>query len=116
MTPWHRFWFPHGDEAPAPTRDAALWTPQALADTQRALWLQATHAAEQWWRFWRLSWPGVPLQPPAGVVVSHAGAPPTEAVASPRAPTRRGPVASKRATRQAAAAPTKTRRSSARGK
>lgn len=69
MTPWHRFWFPHGDETPAATRDAALWTPQAIAETQRALWQHAAQAAEDWWRYWRTAWPGVPLQPPIGVVV-----------------------------------------------
>lgn len=69
MTPWHRFWFPDGDSVPSPTRDAALWTPQALAESQRVLWQQAAEATEAWWRYWRLAWPGLPGVMPARPVV-----------------------------------------------
>ncbi len=83
MTPWHRFWFPqHEDDAPAPMRDAALWTPQALADAQRGLWQQAAQATEDWWRFWQTAWPSLPGQPPVGMVVA-----PIDEEAAPEPPT-----------------------------
>jgi hypothetical protein len=69
MTPWHRFWLPQGDDlSPSLPRDAALWTPQALAETQRAFWQQAALATEDWWRFCRSAWPSVADPPPAGAV------------------------------------------------
>lgn len=73
MTPW-RFWFPHSshDDSTAPktgsTRDAALWSPQAIAQAQREFWQHTAHVTEDWWRYWRSLWPRVPVQPPAGVV------------------------------------------------
>lgn len=106
MTPWHRFWFPDGDSRPSPTRDAALWTPQALAETQRAMWQHATQATEAWWRYWRAAWPSLPAQGPVGTVVPpSAPAPvrmPAEAHADAPPPTRRR----KAATRTPAAHPT----------
>lgn len=60
MTPWHRFWFPHLDEEPDLTRDAALWSPQALADVQQALWRTAAQASENWWRYWSDAWADLP--------------------------------------------------------
>lgn len=89
MTPWHRFWFPHDNDNPPATRDAALWTPQAIAETQRAFWQHAAQAAEDWWRYWRSAWPGVPLQPPPGVVVPPPGKPADEPAATRRPATRR---------------------------
>lgn len=69
MSPWHRFWFPEQhDSDVAHSRDAALWTPQALMQTQRELWQHAAQATEDWWRYWQAAWPSLPLQPPAGVV------------------------------------------------
>lgn len=68
MTPWHRFWFQRHDDGNAQSRDAALWTPQAITETQRALWQHAAQATEDWWRYWRSLWPSVPPLPPAGVV------------------------------------------------
>lgn len=114
MTPWHRFWFPHGDETPAPTRDAALWSPQAIAETQRAMWQNAAQAAEDWWRYWRSAWPGVPLQPPPGVVVPPPGKPADEPAAE-RAPR---PAARRRvaATKPSAAPSGKRPQRAARGK
>ncbi|EWS58604.1 hypothetical protein Y694_03518 [Methylibium sp. T29-B] len=78
MTPWHRFWFPDGDSVPSPTRDAALWTPQALAESQRVLWQQAAEATEAWWRYWRLAWPALP-----GVVPARPVVPPSPLSAMP---------------------------------
>jgi hypothetical protein len=108
MTPWHRFWFPHGDESPAPTRDAALWTPQAIAETQRAMWQHMLQATEDWWRFVRAGWPNLPVQPPAGQVVP----PPDEAEAP--APVVRKAIAARRSAAKAAVPPRPRR--AARGK
>ncbi len=65
MTPWHRFWFPHLDEEPALTRDAALWSPQAISDAQQAMWQAAAQATENWWRYWSDTWAALPAQPTA---------------------------------------------------
>ncbi|MBN9205304.1 hypothetical protein [Methylibium petroleiphilum] len=115
MTPWHRFWFPDGDSVPSPTRDAALWTPQALAESQRVLWQQAAEATEAWWRYWRLAWPALPGVVPARPVVppSPLSAIPLRTVSTPATPQGRG-VARKR---PATPTPTPARpRRAARGK
>lgn len=102
MTPWHRFWFPRGEDGKTQSRDAALWTPQAIAEAQRAYWQHAAQATEDWWRYWRSLWPSVPVQPPAGVVTPPvpAAEQPESATARPAKPT---PVRRQRA---AAARPT----------
>lgn len=111
MTPWHRFWFPHADETPVPTRDAALWTPQAIAETQRAMWQHTLQATEDWWRFVRAGWPNLPAQPPAGVVVPPSAEP--EVVAARMPAVRKTSPAHRSAAK--AAAPPRPRRA-ARGK
>lgn len=94
MTPW-RFWFPHppDHDTAAPkagsTRDAALWSPQAIAEAQRDLWQHTAHATEDWWRYWRSLWPSVPVQPPAGVVTPPTPAESTKPTAArPEQPAR----------------------------
>lgn len=101
MTPW-RFWFPHPPDNGTATpkaesrRDAALWSPQAIAEAQRAVWQHTTHATEDWWRYWRSLWPSVPVQPPAGVVTPPK---PTKSakpsVARPEQPARRRRVSAR---------------------
>ena len=117
MTPWHRFWFPDGDSVPSPTRDAALWTPQALAETQRVLWQQAAEATEAWWRYWRLAWPGLPGAVPARPVVppSPPAVVPLRVAATPTAPHRRSVTRKTAASRPPAGTPARPRRA-ARGK
>jgi hypothetical protein len=117
MTPWHRFWFPDGDSVPSPTRDAALWTPQALAETQRVLWQQAAEATEAWWRYWRLAWPGLPVAVPARPVVppSPPAVVPLRVAATPTAPHRRSVTRKTAASRPPAGTPARPRRA-ARGK
>ena len=113
MMPWQDFWFPQSDENPAPTRDAALWTPQAFAEGQRAMWQQAAEALDQWFGFWRLAWPSVPLRLPlaARAAAPVVQTPPLHAEARPARPaTRRGAVvAAKPAARGTRAATAKSR-------
>lgn len=117
MTPWHRYWFQHGDEAGGPSRDAALWTPQALAETQRAFWQQAAQATEAWWRYWSSAWPGVPTQPPAGSVTPLAAAAATPAAAAGRAASTARPARKTSPPRRGAAPPARPRpQRAARGK
>ncbi|WP_428422976.1 hypothetical protein [Methylibium sp.] len=117
MTPWHRFWFPDGDSVPPPTPDAALWTPDALAETQRELWQQATQATEDWWRYWRTSWPSLPVQPPMGLVVppSPPASAPVRAAAPAVPPRRKAATKASAASQPAVNAPSRPRRT-ARGK
>lgn len=107
MTPWHRFWFPDGDSVPSPTRDAALWTPQALAESQRVLWQQAAEATEAWWRYWRLAWPVVPPSPLSVTPLRVASTPAT---------THGRSMARKRPATPTAAPPSARPRRAARGK
>jgi hypothetical protein len=73
MTPWHRFWFPHETEEDGDVpRDAELWSPRTLAETQQELWQRTAQATEAWWRFWSSSLPNVPLQPLRGTVAPAA--------------------------------------------
>lgn len=93
MTPWLRFWFPHADHDDAArqpvTRDDALWTPQAIAATQRELWRHAAQATHDWWTYWRALWPALPVQPMAGMLQPPPQAPDadgeTDAAAAPAA-------------------------------
>jgi hypothetical protein len=67
---WHRFWHPGSPEGgPSQAeRDASLWTPTAIAETQREMWSHAGEALHLWWRFWSGFWPHLPALPPAGVL------------------------------------------------
>jgi hypothetical protein len=67
---WHRLWHPGSPEGePSQAeRDASLWTPTAIAETQRAMWSHAGEALHLWWRFWAGFWPHLPALPPAGVL------------------------------------------------
>lgn len=70
MTPWLRWWFPHGDDAQGtpPPPDAALWSPEAIMQTQREMWQHSGQSLQQWWGWWRSAWPSLPLLPPVGVL------------------------------------------------
>jgi len=59
---WHRFWHPGSPEGgPSQAeRDASLWTPTAIAETQREMWSHAGEALHLWWRFWSGFWPHLP--------------------------------------------------------
>lgn len=120
MNPWLRFWFPHHDAdegGPAP-RDAALWSPKAIADTQRELWRHAAQATHDWWSYWRALWPAVPVQPPAGVVMPPPE--PREAADAEGEHDPSAPVERRRRPRAArshgGATPTQRARHTARGK
>jgi hypothetical protein len=100
MSLW-RFWYPDKDDETASKtramRDAALWTPQGLAETQHAFWQHTAQATENWWRYWRSLWPSM-AQPPAGVVAPPR---PTETTTPPAA---HAPPAAARGHRSAARA------------
>ena len=118
---WHRFWHPDASAQPPSQaeRDAALWTPAAIAETQRELWTHAGEALHMWWRFWSGFWPRVPALPPAGVLEPPQPPAPMPLVApdAPLPPPRRAAASSRRAStrREGSRASSAARAAPARG-
>jgi len=115
---WHRFWHPGSPEA-APSqaeRDASLWTPNAIAETQRAMWSHAGEALHLWWRFWSGFWPHLPTLPPAGVLEPPQPPAPMPLVSpdAPLPPPRRSATARKSGGRHGTRATAATRTPAAR--